>query len=383
MHTTLKHLSAACAGALLLACAGPGDRPATQSAEASYAAGRQAQLAGHYDDARKAYLAALAVDAAHVNARNGLASLYAEQGDYAHAIPIWQQLTEKAGASSGPANAYLFGNLGYAYLLSGDYDKAEGALEKACVLDPLNHRSWQHLGDTLFKQGKAERARQMYRQAIALREHDFRADYAAAGAASPVGSIDSAAKAEPEPDRQWASTDIRTRADGMLELYRIPAARPAQAAASASISRAREPAVAAPPARPAPASAAAPATVPVGASAPRVTLLEIRNGNGVTGMAKALSGQLGDPSMKVVRLTNEKGFAVRQTRVEYHGVFRASAQRLAERIGSARLVEVESCKPSDIRLVLGRDLGRGKLALRPLAPAAPALAIAQESGKAL
>lgn len=397
MRTMLKYLGVAGAGALLLACAEPGSTvgAAAPSADARYAAGRELQLAGHREDARAAYLAALALEPAHVNAQNGLATLYAEQGDLPRAIATWQALVARAPAGQGAA--YLYGNLGYAWLLAGEYDKAQGALEKACLLDPLNHRSWQHLGDTLYKQGRSERARQMYRQAIALREHDFRADYAVAGAASTVDAIDSAARAAPQPDQQWAGTDIRVRADGMLELHRTPAAPrslPLAAAAGAHAAPATATADAAPASA---ASAPAPLPSPVEArayaqaarppAAPAapggtVALLEIRNGNGVTGMARALSAQLGDPAVKVLRLTNERSFNVRRTRVEYQGPFRASAERLAERFGNAGVVEVKNCKPSDLRLVIGRDLVRSKFVLRPLAQPERALAVATEPGKA-
>jgi Tfp pilus assembly protein PilF len=370
MRTTLKYLSVACAGASLLACAEParhgGQAAPGPSAQASYATGRQYQLAGRYAQALQAYLAALAADPDNVNARNGLATLYAEQGDFAKAIPIWQTLTANASMASGPSMAYLFANLGYALFLSGEYGKAQVALEKACLLDPLNHRSWQHLGDALYKQGQAERARQMYRQAIALRDHDVRADYAATGTGSAVGAIDSAIKAPSPPDPGWARADIRVRADGMLELYRIPAAPAAVAG------RER-------PAASAPSLTTSSAPAPVGAS---VALLEIRNGNGVTGMARSLAGQLGEPGLKLLRLTNEKGFGVRQTRVEYQGAFRASAERLAERFDGVSVVEVKNCKPSDVRLVLGRDLARGKLVLHPPAGAGRVIAVAEESGNA-
>lgn len=403
MRTTLKYLSAACAGALLLACAGPGGSGAAPpSADASYAAGRQFQLAGRRGEARAAYEAALAREPDHANARNGLATLYAEQGELPRAIAIWQALTAKAPA--GPGAAYLFGNLGYAWLLSGDYDKAQAALEQACLLDPLNHRSWQHLGDTLYRQGRTERARQMYRQAIALREHDFRADYAVAGAPSAVGAIDSAARSAPQADPQWASTDIRVRADGMLELHRTPAAAQAQPVAGAAASQAAAGgaisqgaagsaasqaatgsaaslaagSVTAQAAQPAAARGYAQAAAPGTA----VALLEIRNGNGVTGMARTFAARLGDPALKVMRLTNEKSFNVRRTRVEYQGGFRASAERLAGRFGNAGVVEVKNCKGTDLRLVIGRDLVRTRFVLRPLERPERALAVAAEAGKA-
>jgi Tfp pilus assembly protein PilF len=371
----LQRLSLLFAGSMLLACADlfePGAPGQASAADEAYLQGRNQYLARRYDDAMASYRKALESDPRHLNAKNGLATLYAERRDFERAIGIWEGMTQKASMAAGPDIAFLFNNLGYAYFLKGDYDRALVALEKACLLDPLNHRAWQHLGEALQKLGQDERAAQMLRQAEALRNHDVRADYAAAGRGARVAAVDTAVKAPARPDRDFVATELSRAADGTLVLRRGP--EPVKPAAAAA--RAPEPApVRLPP--------AAPAT-------PALALLEIRNGNGVNGMAKALAQRLGDPGLKVVRLTNDKGFQVQQTRIEYQGAFRAAAERLAGRIDGARVVEVENCQPSDMRLVIGRDLARGKFVLRPLAPqdgatdapkGAPTLAAA-EPGKA-
>lgn len=339
MRTVVKHLSALCAGTLLFACADLGQRGAPPQAslpaapanpDDSYQSARSEHLARRFDAALASYRSALRADPAHLNARNGLATLYAEQGEFGKAIAIWQELA--AGAAPGPATAFLFSNLGYAHFLNGDYDKALAALEKACLLDPLNDRSWQHLGSALAKLGQDGRAQLMFRQAGALREHDFKADYAIAPRAG-VPAIDSAVMAQ---------TEVRETASGIFELRRVPAAST-------------------PPAQPAPLVQA----VLRGAA----TMLEIRNGNGVTGMARALARKMGDDSLRVVRLSNQKGFGVRQTRIEYQPAFREAAERLAERFGSATVLAVDNCKSVDMRLVIGRDLIHAKPA--PAVKAAP------------
>jgi tetratricopeptide (TPR) repeat protein len=365
IKTLIQHLAVLCAGGMLLACAdlfeaGKPSPQATSAADEAYMMGRNQYLAHRYEDAMKSYRKALQADSRHVNANNGLATLYAERRDFGRAIGIWQDLTGKASMASGPGVAFLFSNLGYAQFLNGDYDKALVALEKACLLDPLNHRAWQHLGETLQKLGQDERARQMLGQAAALREHDLRADYAAAAGGTRVPAVDSAVKAAPRPDHEFTANAPGGAADAARAP--VPPA-PAGAIAPAGV------------AAPAPGPSPAPANALV---APEVALLEIRNGNGVTRMAKALSRQIGDPNLKVVRLTNEKGFAVQQTRVEYQGAYRAAAERLAWRVGGATVVEVDNCKPNDMRLVIGHDLARGKFALRPLPAktATPTLAAA-------
>jgi tetratricopeptide (TPR) repeat protein len=332
MNPALTRLSALCASGLLLSCAqvapravvatGVGAAAPAAGADSAYLAGRQLHLAQLLPQALAAYEAALRVDPGHVNARNALAALHAEQGDYARAIALWRGLTEQAIA--GPDTAYLFSNLGYAYLLSGDYPHALAQLEKACMLDPLNHRAWQHLGGTLERLGQGERAQLMYRQAQTLQAHDFKADYAAAQRAGVAAAIDSAVSASPRTDAQFPAIELRQGASGIYELHRIGALPAQQLRAPAEIA----------------------------------ALLEIRNGNGVTGMARELARTMGDASLRVVRVTNQKGYGVQRTRVEYQPAFRDAASRLAERLGAGAdaTLAVDSVAPANVRLVIGRDL---------------------------
>ncbi|NHZ44754.1 tetratricopeptide repeat protein [Massilia aquatica] len=349
MRSTLKRTTLLIAGALLLACADPGRRPAPASAPAAapasaedaYVTGRAAHLARRHDAALAAYRAALARDPAHLKARNGLATLYAERGDFARAIELWQAMTEEGEGADGQASAFLFSNLGYAHFLHGQFQQALAALEKACLLDPLNERAWDHLGGALEKVGQHQRAQQMFRQAGALRAHDFKADYAVAARAG-VAAIDSAVKAggqAPPQEPQWDRTEVRQDGSGVFVVQRVGTAAPAQAALA-----------------PVAAAALAPAAQQTGQA-----LLEIRNGNGVTGMARSLAGTMDRNALRVVRLSNQKGFGVRQTRIEYQPEFREAAERLAQRFGAARVVAVGELGRADVRLVIGRDLALGAL----------------------
>lgn len=334
-----------CSGALLLACSGPAMQPDTapalsgSAANDSYVRGRDLHLAHRHAEAIAAYEATLRADPGHVNARNGLAVAYAEQRDFTRAIAIWRTLTDGATLANGSERAFLFVNLGYAQMLSGDLAAAQVALEKACLLDPLNGRAWQYLGETLVKLGQDARGNQMLRQAEALRAHDFRADYAVAERGARLPAIEQAlstAHADPRLDPAWAVTEVKRNDDGVFELRRVPAARSMALVSS----------------RPAPVPG--PAQMPPDA----VALLEISNGNGRQGLARQISRQLRDPALKVVRLTNQKGFGVRQTRIEYQPAFRAAAQRLALRLGASAPVEISVAGQADVRLVIGRDLRR-------------------------
>ena len=99
MQFIMKRLGVLCAGSLLLACADVTDQhtapaappvalaAAPERANEAYLLGRTAHMSKRYSAAIAWYQQALAADPGHVNARNGLATLYAEQGDFAKAIP--------------------------------------------------------------------------------------------------------------------------------------------------------------------------------------------------------------------------------------------------------------------------------------------------------
>ena len=323
MKLILKRLSLLAAGSLLLACAGTtlrsGPEQFALDAEHAYLVGRTHHLERRPEQALRYYQAALQVAPAHVDARNGLASLYAEQGELDKAIGLWEALTASA---TGPESAYMVSNLGYAYFLRGDLASAQAALEKACLLDPLNYRAWHHLGNVLGRAGDHQRAEVMYRQAAALLGHDFKADYALAPQ-SGVAAIDSALRAAREKDDSgWAQTEVRQTEGGVFILRRVEADG-AVALAAAPSSRA---------------------------------MLEIRNGNGVGGMARKLARSMDRGSTRVVRLTNQKGYGVQHSRVEYSLAFKGTAQRLAQRLGATQLVQVDNVAGADIRLIIGRDM---------------------------
>lgn len=219
------------------------------------------------------------------------------------------------------------------------------ALERACLRDPLDARAWQALGEALSTGGQDRRAQQMFRQAVVLRQHDLRADFDAVGGRTGVVALDQALAAPdlaplPAPATDgWAQSHIHVGIDGMLELRRTPALH-----ATAPLAHAR---------------------------------LEISNGNGITGMARALSRRIDEPGVQVTRLSNQPGFAVRHTRIEYEATHIDAARRLALRLGTAQLKEVGSGAPANLRLVLGRDLTRQGALFK--VPARPASGLGQAS----
>ncbi|WP_332876044.1 tetratricopeptide repeat protein [Massilia sp. S19_KUP03_FR1] len=265
-------------------------------ADDAYLMGRQHQLARSNAEAIRLYRTALLTDPQHLNARNGLATALAEQGDLKAAIALWEGLTAQFDRA-----AWLFSNLGYAYYLDGQYGAAQQVQQRACLLDPANAQAWQRLSATLEKIGDLARALRMQRQGLALLKHDVRADAALADT----------------PDDDWAKVTLVTGADGLLTLQR---------------------------------SDVAPVSVPASAT------LDIANGNGVPGAARATARRVRDPALRVVRLSNEVGFGVRRTRIEYRPALLGTAQRLAQQVApDAVLVEAPPGLTTSLRLVLGRN----------------------------
>lgn len=317
MTSSIKRLSLLCSSSLLLACTSIGTpRLTATDAERSYQAGRADHLARRPAQARDHYEAALMALPGHVDARNAFAAWHAEHGDLAQAIALWEGLSSAVG---GPGHGYVMSNLGYARFLNGDLAGARSALEQACLLDPLNHRAWHHLGNVLSKLGQRDRAEAMYKQAAALLGHDFKSDYALVSKAG-LPAIEAAVQlASSVPDDGFARTEITQNDGGVFILRRLEAK---EKTGQAGIG-----------ARP---------------------LLEITNGNGVNGMARTLARMMWDE--RVVRVSNHKGFDVKRTRVEYRPSFKPAAERLAQRIGVSQLVPVNSTGRADMRLVIGSDL---------------------------
>ncbi len=330
MRWTISRLTAACACLGLGACAShTAQAPLPTLADAdvadlAYAAGRRHFDAGELPAAQAAYEQALRRAPRHVNARNGLAVLHAQRGEHDAAIAQWLALTRQGGAPR-PQQAYLFSNLGHAYYLSGRDALALPALEQACLLDPLNALAWQHLALVLERLGQHERAAVMRRQAQSLQEHDLRSD---------VALLHSAAAPQLEPAEAQAAPAMArieiTQSDGMARLQRVPTL----------------------PAAPLP----RPSRPVAGASTPRPRL-EILNGNGVPGMAAALARSLAGGPVQVVRLGNETGFQVTHTRVEYRPAQEPAARQLARQLGPQVQTVPAACPASELRLILGHDLG--------------------------
>lgn len=369
-------------------------RPAAASADAQYALGRYYQGQQRYELAIDAYRRALDANPAHAGAHNGLGASLLLAGRGAEAIEQF-----KAGLRHQPASAALWNNLGYAYALNGESGLAEMAYKQSLKLDPTDYKTSTNLAAV----------QQAIQPAAAVAQAPVKSQ---ATQAAPVetrvvavypspASAASAAVAEPAP-AQPASEPVMAS----LSMAKVVAVQPATAPISTAPISAEPAPKSQPVAVPAAAPVAAPA-VKVVEVAPRVYemklrdtntqaaapaavagaahlsvplrdaaiqmaslnpadfVLEIRNGNGVRHMALRTSRYLADYGYSTSRLTNQRGFNVKVTRIFYlPGYMEQATQLLAHLPKDTVLTETSNLRRgTHVRVVLGKDMVQHQAAL--------------------
>ena len=101
-----------------------------QSPEQYYEIGRAYQKKAKYYEAVVAYQKSLRLDSAYTKSITGLATVFADQKLYIVSIPLFEQVTKLE------PNAINFNNLGYAYYLNQQYPEANRVLNQAILLEP-------------------------------------------------------------------------------------------------------------------------------------------------------------------------------------------------------------------------------------------------------
>lgn len=99
--------------------------------------------------ARKAYQKGITLDPKDMAAYRGLARLYQQMGDHAHAVATYRKALEMA-----PKDASLWLELGMCYNRKKDWAPALECLAKAVELEPENRRCVDMLGYTLARAGR-------------------------------------------------------------------------------------------------------------------------------------------------------------------------------------------------------------------------------------
>lgn len=349
---------------------------AAKDSESMYRLGRYYQGKINYTEAIAAYEKALAADPNYVEAHNGLGVAYSLQGRHELAQRHLARAIELA-----PNAVHLHNNLGYAYLIQGRDGEAAAAFEQALRLEPANQKALANLAIAYERVGLHDKAAMLahVKPAPAART-EVAAQSAPAAAPQPVVGAEPAAAfavvTQPAPTvvAQPAPVVVTQPAPAVVAL---PAAQPApmvvavvQEAPGPEVKRGEDDRVvqvapnvfelkmAQPPSvldvLTAHATAAQDATNPDN----KRVRLEVSNGNGVTGMARHVSGFMQKSGFAKARLTNKKPFRQAQTEIHYRSGNEAEADRIA-RMMPRQVVLVESDKlrkDIQVRIVLGRDV---------------------------
>jgi tetratricopeptide (TPR) repeat protein len=382
---TLKLAVALAMGTAVVGCAGLGkDRLAwqgarepqmramplrvtgTESASAYYVLGRYYYFNGEYARAEQAYRMAASLDPADPEPLNGLAVLHDRLGLFALSADDY-----RAALARAPNAAHILANLGYSLLIQGRGAEALAPLRRAVELAPGN----------AIAQASLARAQ----AATAL------ASTAGASPASTAGPTG-------EPAVREASA-LPVSWPGMPQLVGklapLPVSLAAREVASmatgagivSSIVGATEPV--AEPAVAEPALAGADMDKPLIASIQGAEMhaavplrqmfagvrVELANGNGVNGMARALGVQLRDEGLRVARLTNALPFDKRQTVIVCAAALEDRAAALGRNLRVSPRIVVGSTlhRNVDLRVILGADAVPRAMPAKQAAAAVPGL----------
>ena len=246
-----------------------------------------------------------------VETNNVLAVLQAQRGQYRDA----EQLL-LASITLAPRTAYLYNNLGYVYLLTGQYERAKATFEQAARMNPED----AHVRANLAKVSE---------RMVKIAET----------ASKPPPDV---APALPTLAAKADTLTIVTPAAGTLVIARV----------APNVYEIRDPS------RPTPLRSTPP---PVAKASPPqdIRRLDVVNGNGVAGMAKRVAIQLhASTDLPMARLFNRTPYDQRTTLIQYRDGLLAAAIRLqGELPGPSNVSPLNTQAPAaaDIRIFLGRD----------------------------
>lgn len=298
-------------------------RHANASPRIMYLLGRYHQGKVDYPRAIAAYEKALAAKPDYVEVLNGLGVIYSILGQ--HELSL-QHLHKAIQISS--RDTYLYNNLGYAYLVHGNEAEAAKALEKALLLDPENKRAHHNL--------------LIAHERIAL--------------AAKTGLPDLARTDPTSPETSSIALEITQASFNKLEdtetppqvLISQPAITPAQAPAHKMAEKDAP--------DPVPSKEAFQSGI-TGSLGNRDIQIEVSNGNGISGMARQVSGFFQQYGFAKARLTNHPSFNQNQTEIYYRPNSYQEAHQINQMLPKqARLIEsMELRHDVQVKILLGRD----------------------------
>jgi hypothetical protein len=297
-----------------------GVRHSYDQAKANYELGRYYHGQRRYEQAVVAYRKALAIEPGRRDAEMAIGVAYAEKGDLARAREQLERI-----AALHPESPDAYNNLGFVNYLAGDYQAAARACKQALRLDGGHEIARRNL---ILAMGKLGLAEQIARTEL------------------PPASMRDTQTPERAVGTRWIEVSR-----GVYEM-RPRAAPPAHAVGT-------EPGVVV---------LGTPAAAHAATEMDSVTggAVEVANGNGVRGMGAAVARYFSGKGVRPSRVTNQKPFNVRLTRIEYRPGSAAEAKAIGRLFPHAAEQRVSSNLRADIRVrvVLGRDIAANLALLR-------------------
>jgi len=108
--------------------------------------GSATEIAQKYDQSKKEYETALSIYPEYAKAYIGLGLFYKNKSDHKNSAFYF----ERAKAYTGQPTAYIYKELGYAYLKNGQFERSVALLDSSIMLDPENASLFNFKGSALF-----------------------------------------------------------------------------------------------------------------------------------------------------------------------------------------------------------------------------------------
>ena len=365
-----------------------------------YALGKYYLYQGRLEQAQEAFWDAVRMDPGHVDALNGLGVVYDKLGQYDAARKVYE-----AALLKDPGASHVWANLGYSLKLAGKGSESIAPLQQAIAIDPANAIAQQNLAiaeadvasrpafNQSSSQEKIHMAVQANKNDESASEKPATNELAAKKSAEPIVSSSLQAVstlASTTATKEAPKPIVQTSADRQVEQVAILADQPREKAViksepfiasvinqfsskreviqhkvSASQSSYKESSV-----LPAKDSVAKPQMsseaklVPVeGLLDNKVSMvlnglrIEVSNGNGVNGLAKAVGSEMSLNGLNVKRITNAKPFNKPQTLIMCRPELKSAAMELAQTMPSNPKIVLRDVanRRVDVRVVLGAD----------------------------
>ena len=350
-----------------------------QSPEQYYEIGREYQKKAKYYQAVIAYQKSLRLDPAYTKSITGLATVFADQKLYIVSITLFEKVTKLE------PNAINFNNLGYAYYLNQQFAEANRVLTQAITLDPGYVQAQKNLALVANNQPTAELAQDKVETSNLPKTE----------ASAPVANnvVDSNTTVELNAVTQNVDTQII--ASNTIVIETKPPAKMVQTASSVyelsldpqlnSVTK-TEPVITANQQKSQTSAIVEKqnnllAAISGGISfkhAPAINKLfdlasksitnfnvsdsnkfvEIINGNGIKGIAKAVAGKFKESGNMQLKVADAKRFNQMKTHIQYKSGHHDDAMNLNRNLLNKPFLIRNDNLPNDVglRLVLGRDL---------------------------